>query len=430
MFSIVSIDICGAVISASWGAFCFGYHMAVLNGPLEIISEQMHFNSNSLLKGFVVSSLLLGALVGSLSAGKYADLYGRRTTLLYNSIILVLGPLGCALATSPWILAAWRFICGCGVGTCSVLVPVFISEMSPDQYKGVFGTFNQLFICIGIFTALFTSLPLKLSSPYWWRFMFAFAIIPAALHSAGCWYFSTESRTRQSFHRETEKSFSSSDENLRVPAADLSIYEALSSPLDRSLILSGCLLFALRQFSGINMVVFYSSDTFRNAGVELELWASAAAAFVHMVGTAISSCLIVRISRKRLLLGSFTGMGFSMILLVYAFSSHSGISRAAPHLSIFGTFSFIFSFSLGCGPLPTLLLPEIFPPLLRARGTSLSLATHWASIFILGLIFLRMVEIIGMSMTYLFFSIVCFSAVFFIHNDPSFKSLQSDNDAL
>jgi len=418
----VPLDVYGAVTSASFGAFCFGYHMAVMNGPLDVISEQMQFNSKSLLKGFVVSSLLLGALLGSLSAGKYADLYGRKIALLYNSILLIVGAAGASLAVFPWMLILSRFICGFGVGMCSVLVPVFISEVSPDHYKGSFGTLNQLFICIGIFAALIMSLPITTSAAYWWRLMFAFGIIPAAAHAAGILRYSTALKTLEPPSEEMQKSMCSSDLESRASGATLSISEALQSPTHSALVLSGCSLFALQQFSGVNAVVFYSSNIFRSAGVESEIWASVAVAFVNIIGTAISSCIIHRFARKTLLIGSFSGMGLSLLLLVHASSSNSNAGQLSPTLSVLGTVTYIISFSFGCGPIPSLLLPEILPLSVRASGTSLSLGTHWACNFVIGLLFLRVTEAIGISLTYFGFSVVCFTACLFIQNNSSFKS--------
>ena len=42
-----------AVVAASMGAFAFGYHLAVLNGPLQAIARDLGFAGNPTLEGLV-----------------------------------------------------------------------------------------------------------------------------------------------------------------------------------------------------------------------------------------------------------------------------------------------------------------------------------------------------------------------------------------
>jgi hypothetical protein len=78
---------------------------------------------------------------------------------------------------------------------------------------------------------------------------------------------------------------------------------------------------------------------------------------------------------------------------------------------------YVLAFSLGAGPVPGLLLPEIFASRIRAKAVALSLGVHWISNFMIGLFFLNVVKRFGVSSVYLGFSAVCVAAVLYIANN-------------
>ncbi|PNX74208.1 plastidic glucose transporter 4-like protein, partial [Trifolium pratense] len=175
----------------------------------------------------------------------------------------------------------------------------------------------------------------------------------------------------------------------------------------------GAALFLFQQLAGINAVVYYSTSVFRSAGIASDVAASALVGASNVFGTVIASFLMDKKGRKSLLITSFSGMAASMLLLSVSFSwkvlaPYSGI------LAVLGTVLYVLSFSLGAGPVPALLLPEIFASRIRAKAISLSLGTHWISNFVIGLYFLSAVNKIGISTIYLGFSTVCLLAVLYI----------------
>ncbi|XLR12713.1 hypothetical protein S83_040651 [Arachis hypogaea] len=117
--------------------------------------------------------------------------------------------------------------------------------------------------------------------------------------------------------------------------------------------------------------------------------------------------------RKSLLITSFTGMAVSMLLLSLSFT-WSVLAPYSGTLAVLGTVAYVLSFSLGAGPVPALLLPEIFASRIRAKAISLSLGTHWISNFVIGLYFLSVVNNFGITSVYLGFSTVCILAVLYV----------------
>ncbi|CAI5483014.1 unnamed protein product [Closterium sp. Yama58-4] len=195
-----------------------------------------------------------------------------------------------------------------------------------------------------------------------------------------------------------------------APAASLF---TLFSKRYRKVVLLGMALFAVQQFAGINAIIYYSSSVFRSAGIQSDVAASALVGLANVLGTAVSLNLVDQQGRKSLLMGSFTGMGCSMLLLALTLSFPPLQPIAAP-LSVLGTVAYVLAFAMGAGPVPALLLPEIFPSNIRASAVAAALTTHWICNFVIGLSFLGFVKVVGVAAAYVGFAAVCFVGVVFV----------------
>ncbi|KAK5784454.1 plastidic glucose transporter 4 isoform X1 [Gossypium arboreum] len=412
---------------ACLGAILFGYHLGVVNGALDYLSKDLGIAQNAVMQGWVVSTLLAAAAVGSFTGGALADKFGRTRTFQLDAIPLIIGAVLTAIAQNVQTMIIGRLLAGIGIGITSAIVPLYISEISPTDIRGALGSVNQLFICIGILAALVAGLPLS-RSPVWWRGMFGLAVIPSILLALGMTYSPESPRWlfQQGKISEAEKSIGTLYGKERVPEVMYELRTAgqgstepeagwidLFSKRYWKVVSVGAALFFFQQFAGINAVVYYSTAVFRSAGIASDVAASALVGASNVFGTVIASSLMDRQGRKSLLITSFSGMGASMLLLSLSFTwkvlaPYSGI------LAVVGTVLYVLSFSLGAGPVPALLLPEIFASRIRAKAVALSLCMHWISNFVIGLYFLSVVDKFGISVVYLVFTAVCLLAVLFM----------------
>ncbi|KAL6324549.1 hypothetical protein AAG906_013361 [Vitis piasezkii] len=412
---------------ACLGAILFGYHLGVVNGALEYLSKDLGIAENAVLQGWVVSTLLAGATLGSFTGGALADKFGRTRTFQLDAIPLAVGAFLCATAQSVQTMIIGRLLAGIGIGISSALVPLYISEISPTEIRGALGSVNQLFICIGILAALVAGLPLA-GNPLWWRTMFGVAVVPSILLALGM-AFSPESPRwlfQQGKISEAEKSIKTLNGKERVAEVMNDLREGLQGSSEQEagwfdlfsgrywkVVSVGAALFLFQQLAGINAVVYYSTSVFRSAGIASDVAASALVGASNVFGTAIASSLMDRQGRKSLLITSFAGMAASMMLLSFSFT-WSALAPYSGTLAVLGTVLYVLSFSLGAGPVPALLLPEIFASRIRAKAVALSLGMHWISNFVIGLYFLSVVNKFGISTVYLGFSAVCLLAVLYI----------------
>ncbi len=401
-----------------------GYHLGVVNGALAPLSAELGISSSA-TQGAVVSSVLASACVGSLGGGPLADALGRRDALRLAALPLAAGALACAAAQGAGVLLAGRLVCGLGLGIASSAVPLYIAEVAPPQHRGVLGSANQLAICLGILAALLAGLPLA-ADPSWWRVMFGAAALPAvalfalagAIPESPAWLARSGRGSDAAAAALRLWGAAGADAALAaVPPKDAGGEaggwgELLRPPHARATALAAG-LFVIQQFAGINAVVYFSSAVFRAAGVASDTLASAAVGAINVLGTAAAARALDRAGRRPLLVGSFAGMAASMALLSAALSLPLLAPFSGP-LALGGTLAYVGAFAAGAGPVPALLVSELYPPRLRGKAQSLAMGAHWVCNFAVGQCFLGAVDAVGVAAVYAGFALVCSAGAAFV----------------
>lgn len=433
------------VLVATISSFLFGYHTGVVNEPLESISVDLGFSGNTLAEGLVVSTCLGGALVGALLSGWIADGVGRRRAFQLCALPMIVGASMSATSKSLAGMLLGRLFVGTGMGLGPPVASLYVTEISPASVRGTYGSFIQIATCLGLMGALFIGIPVK-ETAGWWRICFWVSTIPAAVLAVAM-VFCAESphwlykrgRTEEA-EAEFEKLLGGS--HVKVAMAELSKSDKgddtdtvklseLFYGRHFRVVFIGSTLFALQQLSGINAVFYFSSTVFKSAGVPSNL-ANVSIGIANLTGSIIAMVLMDKLGRKALLLWSFSGMVMSMVLQVTAASSYVANSGAM-YLSVGGMLMFVFTFALGAGPVPGLLLPEIFPSRIRAKAMAICMSVHWVINFFVGLLFLRLLEQLGPQLLYSIFSSFCLIAVVFVKRnvvETKGKSLQEIEIAL
>ncbi|KAL0410643.1 UNVERIFIED_CONTAM: putative plastidic glucose transporter 2 [Sesamum latifolium] len=443
------------VLVATIVPFLFGYHLGVVNEPLETFD--LGFHGNTLQEGFVVSTCLAGAFVGCLFSGWIADEVGRRRAFQLCALPMVMGASICATAKSLTGMLLGRFLVGTGLGVGPPVASLYVTEISPAHVRGTYGSFIQIASCFGLMGALLIGIPVR-SIFGWWRICFWISTIPASM-LAVLMVFCAESpqwlyKQGRSVEAEAvlEKLLGGSQAKAAIlelsntdrgdEANTIKLMELLCGRHSR-VVFIGSTLFALQQLSGINAVFCFSSTVFRHAGVFSDL-ANISVGIANFIGSTIALALMDKLGRKALLLCSFFGMAVSTALQVLA-TALSASNPTAFHVSVGGMLLFVLMYAVGAGPVPGLLLPEIFPSRIRAKAMAVSMAVHWYSYlidslrsfqvlnFLVGLLYLRLLDVMGPGLLYSMFGAFCLLAVVFVKRnvlETKGKSLQEIEIAL
>ncbi|KAK6646232.1 hypothetical protein PHAVU_L003237 [Phaseolus vulgaris] len=420
------------VLVASMSNFIFGYHIGVMNGPIVSIARELGFEGNTFIEGLVVSIFIAGAFIGSISSGSLVDKLGCRLTFQIDSIPLILGAIISAQAHSLNEIIGGRFLVGLGIGVNTVLVPIYISEVAPTKYRGALGSLCQIGTCLGIITSLILGIPsendLHCKTYFRWRTMLYIASIPGILVAIGMQFTVDSPRWLCKAGRINDaktvicelwgaSEVDSAIEEFQSVSKDDSgdsdsrWSEILEKPHSRVAFIGGA-LFVLQQFAGINGVLYFSSLTFQEVGVESSALASLFVGLTNFAGALCALYLIDREGRQKLLIGSYLGMAISMFLVSSAIICPLD-ERLSNNLSILGTIMYIFSFAIGAGPVTGIIISELSSTRTRGKIMGFSFSTHWVCNFVVGLFFLELVEKFGVAPIYASFGAVSLSAATF-----------------
>jgi len=387
------------------GGLLFGYDTGVVSGALLFVKQDFG-GLSSFQQELVTSLLLVGAVIGALSAGRVSDWIGRRPTVLITALVFIVGVLLAAFTpTYPTLLVA-RIIIGLAVGSASMVVPLYIGEIVPPRVRGGLVSLNQLAITVGILGSYL--IDYGLSGTGNWRLMFGLAAIPAAALFIGM-LFQQESPhwlIRQGREDEARQVLRRVRDSSDIEAEIREVHEIsqrqagareLISPRVRPLLMVGVLLAVFQQITGINTVIYYAPSLLQGAGFgnSAALLANVVIGVVNVGMTIVAIWLLDKVGRRPLLLSGTAGMAVGMTITALSFLGGEHLSGAVAIVAVIGLLIYTGSFAIGLGPVFWLLIAEIYP--LKIRGAAMSVASmaNWAANFVVTISFLTLLSAIG-----------------------------------
>jgi SP family galactose:H+ symporter-like MFS transporter len=411
-----------AAISAL-GGMLFGYDIGVISGAILFIKKD--FSLSPGMEEIVVSSVLLGSLLGAVGGGILADRLGRRRLLIITAVVFGLGAIGAALAPgTAWLIAA-RIVAGTAIGIASFVAPLYISEIAPVTIRGKLVSINQVAITCGIVVSYVIDYAFAGSGA--WRWMFALAVVPAGAFGIGLVFIPNSprwlaarghvdqaravlKRIRGGAQVEGEL-----DEIRHSVALQKGHWSELFSPLLRPAMIVGVGLAIAQQITGINTVIYYAPTIFRFAGLSsasVAILASVGVGIVNLVLTVVAMQLIDRVGRRPLLLVSLAGMALSLFVLGLAFSLPQ-LSGSLGWIAVSSLMVYVGSFAVGMGPVFWLILSEIYPLRIRGRAMSVGTVANWSANLIVALSFLTLTQALGKPATFWLYGAVSIGSWFF-----------------
>ena len=166
--------------AAGISGLLFGYDTGVISSTLVSIGMDLGHPLTTFDKSLITSCTSLGALIASPVAGLLADRIGRKPIILIADVLFITGALCQAGAASVSAMVAGRSIVGFAVGGASLVVPLYISELSPAAFRGKLVTMTILFITAGQVIAYVIGYALSMQVNGW-RWMVGLGAAPAVL---------------------------------------------------------------------------------------------------------------------------------------------------------------------------------------------------------------------------------------------------------
>lgn len=389
----------------------FGLDIGVIAGAQHFI--QSDFGISDKVLESIVSWMMLGAAVGAVGAGWMSSSLGRKKSLLWGSLIFVVGSVLCGAAWSVSVLLVGRLILGVSIGILSFTAPLYLAEIAPENIRGSMVSLYQLMITIGIFVAFLSDTAFSYSGN--WHWMLGVIAIPGALFFLGVFALPDSPRWLMMRGRKEEatkvllrlrgnpevvkREEEEIAEQLRIPQRGWHMF--LQNKNFRRSVGLGVLLQVVQQFTGMNVVMYYAPRIFQDMGyhTEAQMWFTAAVGLTNVLATLIAIGLVDKWGRKPILYIGFTVMALG--LGIVGTMMHLGIHTQ--HEQIFTVamlLMFIVGFAMSAGPLIWILCSEVQPLNGRDFGIAISTLTNWVANFVVGFTFLSLLNNFGQAQTF------------------------------
>ena len=404
-------------IIAAMGGLLFGYDTAVIAGAIGSI--QTIFDLSPALTGWAASSAIWGCMIGVIFAGFLSDKFGRKKVLILSAILFFISAVGSSIPNNLIQFVLARLIGGVGVGIASMLSPMYISEIAPAKIRGTLVTLYQLAIVIGINLVYYINLQIASSGDaQWnldigWRIMLGSEVIPALLFFILLFFIPESPRWLASKGKIDRAKAIIEKINGQNKSAELlneiqdsfkeekgSILILFTSGL-RMAIVVGVFLAFFSQITGINAIIYYAPEIFKNIGfgADSAMFQTVIIGTVNTIFTFVAIAFIDKYGRRTLLLWGISGMIICLggVGLMFHFELSSG-----PWLLLF-ILGFIASFAMSLGPIPWVLISEIFPTKFRGVAMSISILMLWIGVVLITQLTPILLESVGGAFTFWIF---------------------------
>ncbi|THW18743.1 putative MFS monosaccharide transporter [Aureobasidium pullulans] len=462
----------GIAFFASLGGFVYGYNQGMFAQVLTMNSfikaTQGYAATTGIDQGLLTSILELGAWVGTLINGYLADAVGRRWCAMIACVVFTVGVIVQACTVNKDYVLGGRFVTGLGVGSLSMVVPLYNAELSPPEIRGSLVAVQQLAITFGIMISFWIGYGTNFiggtgdgQSSAAWLIPICIQILPALVLGAGMLLFMPESpRHLMNQDREDEalttlarlRNKSTEDMGVRVEYLEIKAlrdfevetarakypqyqdgsfksnfligfhdYASLiTNPSLRRRTMAACFTMTFQQWNGINAINYYAPFIFKNFGFQgntLALLATGVVGVIEFLLTIPAVLYVDKFGRKSILLAGAIGMGtchFIVAGLVGTYENSWSSHLAAGWVCIVFVWVFIANFAYSWGPVSWIVVSEVFPLSMRAKGVSLGGSANWLNNFAVGISTSPFIEASQFG-AFIFFGCMCVLAALWVY---------------
>ncbi|KAK6622024.1 hypothetical protein RUM44_001831 [Polyplax serrata] len=421
-----------AALAAGMGAFTVGTVLSWSSSALPMLQNstttplERPMNDD---EGMWIGSLLaIGALIGAFPAGYLADRIGRKYLQLGLALPFIVSWIIIVFANQVVALFVARLLAGIATGGICVVAPLYIGEIAETSIRGNLGSYFQLLLTVGI---LFSYMLGALLDYTWLGIVSGVApvVFLVALFFAPETPFYLVARNKRNLAEISlvwlrGKSRNVSDELDRIEEEvdearrnKGTFRDLISSRANRNALVISLGLMIFQQFCGINAVIFYAAEIFRIAGSDLDpnICAIIVGAF-QVVFTYGAALLVDRAGRKILLLissGVMIACLFTLGIYFQLTASDEELVKSIGWIPLIALNVFIACFSLGFGPLPWMMMGELFSTTIKEMACAMAVTMNWMLVFVVTKTFKDLILALGTAGTFwLFGSISCLGFLF------------------
>ncbi|KAI8977354.1 general substrate transporter [Mycotypha africana] len=426
---------------AAIAGIMFGFDIGSNSGVIGTEQYQEYFHRpDPLLQGGINGALSAGCFVGALIAGYFADRFSRKFTLIGASSLFIVGSVFQAASNGVPLLCVGRVLNGLSVGVTSMVVPLYQSEVAPQEIRGRIVAVQQWAITWGIMVSFWIQYGAQFAkNTAAFRIPWAIQAVPALVLTCGMWIFPHSPRWLADKGRIEEATKVLADihgnGDPNHPRVQREVEEIMAAiHFDREIashrytdlfkpgmayrVSLGVCLQIWQQLTGMNIIMFYVVFLFQQAGIgdsqEARLVSSGVSYVINVVMTVPAILWVDKWGRRPTLI--FGALFMSIFLWTVGGVLSTGnwsigadgkwgvklTSKSQADGVVACIYLFVASFATTWGPLGWIYPAEIYPLRVRAMAVSLSTASNWLFNWVLNFVVPLLMERIRYGLYLLF----------------------------
>ncbi|VEU23488.1 DEKNAAC104683 [Brettanomyces naardenensis] len=434
---------------ASISGFMFGYDTGYISSALVAIGDSFGSPLSYGQEQLITAATSLGAFITAVVSGLIVDFFGRKPVLMVSNILFVVGSIIQCASHTVWTMIAGRFIMGFGVGTGSLIAPLYIAELAPSSFRGRLVVLNCMGITGGQLIAYGIGAGLD-SVHNGWRIVVGLSIIPPAVQFISFLFLPDTPRFLVMKNRldeaakiitkvyngatpelVQEKIREIQKANSEIPGDNAfqrywnSVISIHKVPSNFRALFLACSLQAIQQFTGFNSLMYFSATIFKAIGFDNSTAVSLIVAGTNFFVTILAFLIIDRVGRRRMLMVSLPIMMLFLVLCAISFhfvhiSFDDNTAVVNGDVSAWGIVIIVFmvcyvaSYAIGIGNVPW-QQSELFPQSVRGLGASYATATNWVGSLVISSTFLTMLKNITPTGTFALFAALAAISIVLIY---------------
>jgi sugar porter (SP) family MFS transporter len=408
---------------ASFGGILFGYDSGYISGVLgmDFFKKQFGgavdksldpsgYNIETWQKSLITSILSAGTFFGALYGGHLADWVGRRIAIMSACAVFIVGVILQTASVNVALLVVGRIIAGFGVGLVSAIVIMYMSEIAPKAVRGAIVSGYQWAITIGLLVASCVdqgthtrndtgSYRIPIAIQMLWAIILATGLF--FLPESPRWYVKREQLDKAAAALARVRGQPVDSEYITAELAEIQANYEYELQIGKSgwidcfqgwhksgnlrRVFIGVFLQMFQQWTGVNFIFYYGTTFFQTSGIKNPFTISIITNVVNVASTPLSFYGIEKFGRRTLMLWGAVLMLCCEFIVAGVGTAKEGSETASTVLIVFVCI-YIFGFATTWGPAAWVVIGEIFPLPIRAKGVALSTASNWLWNFVIGFV--------------------------------------------
>ncbi|XP_051931442.1 solute carrier family 2, facilitated glucose transporter member 11-like isoform X2 [Hippocampus zosterae] len=410
-----------AVVLGIGGSFQYGIQVSVVAAPAVHVQTFVNYtwmwryqrpvdeSTKQLIWSFIVAVMSLGAWVGAINAGSLPVKYGRKKTMLFNSIVAAVAALFMIFsrkAKSFEMILIGRLLFGYNAGLGLSVHLMYLGESSPKKLRGFLTLTLPMFMALGKMMGQIIGIKEIMGIDEMWPFLLAISSVPAILPFLALCFFPESPRHLYIDKGDREGAKKAlqwlwQEDNLKMELEDMqkerestqgekakTVKDILTCRRVRWQLLTLVLTCSANQFCGYNALYFYAFDIFSESGApeELREYLTIGIGAMEFIAVMLCSFLIDRAGRKKLMGYGYLMMAVAMSLLTIMLCIKD-LNSWIPYVNIGLIFCVICIYGLGPSGVAFALPADLFLQAWRPAAFVVSGTIGWLSMFLVGMCF-------------------------------------------